>query len=361
MIRELSRNLMELVFPFRCQFVGHRSLVRGQSDSDSIQATASIQTTTNQEIQCMPTDGQFTNRRSIEEQNVAGNDLDIQICRACILQIIASGITDDAAPGCNVPGSNVTSSNLTSSNVTSSNVTEVRMQRCPRCSAVVPIPEHFAEGCRVCFGQVWRFESIRTFSNYHGSLREAVLQLKRPRQENFARQMGRLMGRELFAKRRWDNKTNRKSDLQPKKACGQPELKKSMKSGETTNSSECIERFVICHVPIQWRRKLIPDWNPSAVLAYGMSEATRIPALSSFLEFNRATQKQGTLSRRQRTKNVNGSMTARRSICLAGKTVILVDDVVTSGATANEATRVLMDAGAERVLVVACARGIGFG
>src|SRR3990170_3366983 len=85
-----------------------------------------------------------------------------------------------------------------------------------------------------------------------------------------------------------------------------------------------------------------------------------IPALRPLwpdaLQRIRWTDSQITLDRAQRRSNVRGAFRVRRPRQVAGRRVILVDDVYTTGATANECARVLRGAGAEEVYVVTLAR-----
>ena len=59
----------------------------------------------------------------------------------------------------------------------------------------------------------------------------------------------------------------------------------------------------------------------------------------------------------ERLKNVKNAFEITKSEAFMGKTVLLVDDVVTTGATLNECARLIKDAGAEKVLCVTAARG----
>lgn len=74
------------------------------------------------------------------------------------------------------------------------------------------------------------------------------------------------------------------------------------------------------------------------------------------LERTRNTASQTGLTRHQRRANVRGAFRVRRPETVAGRTVVLVDDVMTTGTTAAECSRVLLRAGAERVQVVTLAR-----
>ena len=72
----------------------------------------------------------------------------------------------------------------------------------------------------------------------------------------------------------------------------------------------------------------------------------------------RFTRPQGGLRRKERRKNVRGAFTLRKGLedRVKGKTIVLVDDVFTTGATLNECTRALMKAGAAEIRCLCIAR-----
>jgi predicted amidophosphoribosyltransferase len=80
----------------------------------------------------------------------------------------------------------------------------------------------------------------------------------------------------------------------------------------------------------------------------------------SLLETKRSVKKQAFLEDVARRENVRGAFQVRRRWRkrLVGRTVLLVDDVMTTGATADEISRVLLDAGAARVDLLVVARAI---
>ena len=85
-----------------------------------------------------------------------------------------------------------------------------------------------------------------------------------------------------------------------------------------------------------------------------------LPVAGDLLRCRRKTSKQGTLSPGERAANVRGAFTVSRGYDISDATVLVVDDVMTTGATANEVARVLLRAGAKSVSIVVVARGIGF-
>ena len=101
-----------------------------------------------------------------------------------------------------------------------------------------------------------------------------------------------------------------------------------------------------------WRRR----FNQAAMLAREVSRATGKPCDVGVLLRVKATQSQVGLSRAQRAENVQGAFKVAQGAAVKGLNVVLVDDVLTSGATANAASRALVRAGAKRVDVLVFAR-----
>lgn len=113
----------------------------------------------------------------------------------------------------------------------------------------------------------------------------------------------------------------------------------------------------IVPVPLSRFRLLSRRYNQSAELAAELSRRTGIPASPLALVRTRRTRPQPGLSARQREDNVRGAFAVPRLRAheIAGRAVVLVDDVVTTGATANACARALRSAGAHRVDVLALA------
>ena len=111
-------------------------------------------------------------------------------------------------------------------------------------------------------------------------------------------------------------------------------------------------------VPLHRRRLIARRYNQAAILALGIACETGIPALPDLLCRVRATPSQGGLSVADRRANVRDAFAVRpkHSAALAGRTVVLVDDVLTTGATVEALSDVLLDAGASGVSVVTLAR-----
>ena len=115
---------------------------------------------------------------------------------------------------------------------------------------------------------------------------------------------------------------------------------------------------VIVPVPLHWWRLFRRRFNQSALLAQALANQTRCFLAPDALRRIRATGSQDGLDHEGRFENLNDSIQPhpKRGHILAGRDVLLVDDVMTSGATFSAATQAAFDAGAENVHVIALAR-----
>jgi ComF family protein len=107
-------------------------------------------------------------------------------------------------------------------------------------------------------------------------------------------------------------------------------------------------------VPLGRRRRIERSYDQAMLLAGALARAARRPLLRGTLRRIRETPPQVGHDRAARARNVAGAFAASPSV--AGRDLVLVDDVVTTGATAEAASRALRDAGARSVLVAALAR-----
>ena len=105
-------------------------------------------------------------------------------------------------------------------------------------------------------------------------------------------------------------------------------------------------------VPLGKKRLRARGYNQSALLARFMFG--RRP--SEVLLRIKDTLPQAELSEKERRKNVKGAFAIRPEVDVSGRRVVLVDDVLTTGATVEECARVLLGAGAAEVSVAVIAR-----
>ena len=111
-------------------------------------------------------------------------------------------------------------------------------------------------------------------------------------------------------------------------------------------------------VPLERRKERERGFNQSALLAKALAEALTIPFSSGNLIRVRATVPQASLPREKRFENVRGAFRVRNPSLYAGKSLLLVDDIVTTGATLSACGEALRTAGAKEISIVALARGL---
>jgi ComF family protein len=111
-------------------------------------------------------------------------------------------------------------------------------------------------------------------------------------------------------------------------------------------------------VPLHWRRGWSRRYNQSGALARVIERQTGVKLVSEALRRVRPTQQQIGLSRTERASNVQGAfkVASDRKADIAGRRVILIDDVLTSGATAGACAHALLRAKAVQVDVLVFAR-----
>jgi ComF family protein len=192
---------------------------------------------------------------------------------------------------------------------------------CPRCAATVG-PFAFTEtGCPSCRNVSFVFERTLRLGPYDGLLRETVLRLKHQSGETPAEILGRL----------W--------------------------ASHAEERLRQVNADIVLPVPLHWWRRFRRGYNQSEVLARAIARRLGLPCPARWLRRVRNTPSQVQQSPTARRENVRGAFRARPRVALHGKSVLLVDDVMTTGSTAGEAARALRAAGAARVVVAVLARG----
>jgi len=110
-------------------------------------------------------------------------------------------------------------------------------------------------------------------------------------------------------------------------------------------------------VPLHKAKLRERGYNQSWLLCQAMSKALGIPCSNRFLKRRRYTPSQTQLAAQRRVENVRGAFWADETR-VRGKSFVIVDDLITTGATVNECAKALKEAGAREVYVFAAARPV---
>ena len=193
--------------------------------------------------------------------------------------------------------------------------------RCWRCGAATPgrsVPE-----CEWCIKHRLRFDATFPLGQYDGPLKQAILQMKLPTGEALAAATARLfcerLGRQIKAYA--------------------PEL--------------------VVPVPMHWGRRMRRGINGADVLAATVAGHLDVPLVARAVRRHFHTALQRGLRERDRFRNVRGAFAVDATYDFHGARVLVVDDVLTTGATCSELSRALKRAGASWTGVAVLARAEG--
>jgi len=202
-------------------------------------------------------------------------------------------------------------------------------------------PSQIVLRCSFCASMKFKFVQTTVLGEYRDTLQQLVLESKQTTGSALCFSLGGLLGERIL-----------------QTSVG---VSTTVTSESDLVAGPWIPRIpdVVCAVPMHWRRRFKRRINGPDTIATGVARVVARPVNFKLLKCTRLPKKQGMLSRGQRQKNVKSSYAvnvgeARRFI---GKRVLLVDDVMTSGATLNELSRLLLRNGIESVSVAAIARG----
>ncbi|KUJ82811.1 ComF family protein [Microbulbifer flavimaris] len=107
-------------------------------------------------------------------------------------------------------------------------------------------------------------------------------------------------------------------------------------------------------IPLHWRRYWQRGFNQAQLVAETLGNAWQLPVLTRGLRKCHASERQQSLDKKQRLRNLSGSFAVRAAV--EGRRVGLVDDVITTGATMEAAAGALLEAGAAQISAIALAR-----
>ena len=174
-----------------------------------------------------------------------------------------------------------------------------------------------AEGrCALCRRGVLGLDAAYSFGFYEDELRELIHLFKYGRVQTLAKPLARFMSLALPREQSFD---------------------------------------VIVPMPLHWRKRWQRGFNQSALLASDMGRRLNVPVRHA-LRRVRNTAAQAGLTNAKRRLNVSGAFRSRKSAALEGCHVLLIDDVMTTGATASSCARALKRAGAAQVTLLTVAR-----
>jgi ComF family protein len=204
---------------------------------------------------------------------------------------------------------------------------------CVRCgdsldAPAVPERQASASLCRACRLAPPQFRRAVAFGLYRGSMKAAIHALKYERLHPAARGLGRMLARAIA----------QLAGEAPAEMLVVPvPLHRTRHADRGFNQARALAEHAL-----RFLRRSHPQW--------------RLTLAPSTLMRQRATTSQAGLTSRERRLNVRGAFTVADRAAVTGKHVLLIDDVLTTGATARAAARVLVRAGAESVWVATLAR-----
>ncbi len=112
---------------------------------------------------------------------------------------------------------------------------------------------------------------------------------------------------------------------------------------------------LIVPVPLHWSRRWSRGYNQAGLLCNELSRRVGVPDYPVLRRVKR-TRQQSTLTREQRLKNLDGAFAVKPGVSLGGKSLLLVDDVITTGVTLGAATTTLLENGADAVYILVIGR-----
>ncbi|MDR2192134.1 MAG: ComF family protein [Endomicrobium sp.] len=113
----------------------------------------------------------------------------------------------------------------------------------------------------------------------------------------------------------------------------------------------------IIPVPLNIIRRIKRGYNQAEVLSREISKLSGIPVFSNILYRKKMTKPQFQLSKEERAKNIKNSFLVKNGELTRKKNILLVDDIVTTGATVSACAAVLKKFGAKKVYALSLARG----
>jgi competence protein ComFC len=114
--------------------------------------------------------------------------------------------------------------------------------------------------------------------------------------------------------------------------------------------------FILLPIPLSKKKLKWRGFNQAEEIAKKLTDFFKIPLISDCLIKTKETKDQVELSEKERRENVKGVFFVKNREKIVGRNILLVDDVFTTGATMEEAARVLKEAGAEKIVGIVIAK-----
>lgn len=191
---------------------------------------------------------------------------------------------------------------------------------CPKCALPYPDLPNPSGDCAECRAQNPHFDAARTLGLYELAVRQAVLRMKHAAYEPLAMQMGKLLAERL-------------------------------KQHYFTPPPD-----IVAPVPMYWLKRLWRGTSAAELIAQMLAQELQLPCITDLVRCKKFTAKQSNLPAGQRWDNVRSAYAVGWGFDLRGARVLLVDDVITTGATCSAVARELKRAGCANVYAAAIAR-----
>lgn len=114
---------------------------------------------------------------------------------------------------------------------------------------------------------------------------------------------------------------------------------------------------MVISVPLHKHKELSRGYNQAYLISKELGRKLKLPERSGLIKRSRYTEAQSLLDKEKRSQNVKGAFTVISPDKIAGKSILLVDDILTTGSTLEECSRVLRNAGAVKITAVVVATG----
>ncbi len=119
---------------------------------------------------------------------------------------------------------------------------------------------------------------------------------------------------------------------------------------------DAVKADFITPVPLHWIHYWMRGYNQSEIVCRFISAETGLPLVKALVR-TKFTRRQASLSREDRRKNIKGVFSVAEGVILRNRSILIVDDVLTTGVTLASAASALLDAGASETSVLTLARG----